>query len=90
MDLVRIAQLLFPPTLLLWQILAMVLGAFFVPTPWATLQALLEGVRANRIKWGRSYGYSPCSRPIIRSVTVFRWPQDNRKAMYGLERGAYV
>jgi NitT/TauT family transport system permease protein len=44
-DPVRIAQLLFPLGLLaLWQLLAMVLGDFFVASPLASLNALLEGV----------------------------------------------
>jgi NitT/TauT family transport system permease protein len=44
-DPVRIAQLLFPLALLaLWQILAVVLGDFFVASPLASLNALLEGV----------------------------------------------
>ncbi len=44
-DPVRIAQLLFPLALLaLWQILAVVLGDFFVASPLASLSALLEGV----------------------------------------------
>lgn len=45
-DPVRIAQLLFPLALLaLWQILAVVLGDFFVASPLASLNALLVGVR---------------------------------------------
>ncbi len=44
-DPVRIAQLLFPLALLaLWQVLAVVLGDFFVASPLASLNALLEGV----------------------------------------------
>ena len=44
-DPVRIAQLLFPVALLvLWQVLAVVLGEFFVASPLASLGALLEGV----------------------------------------------
>lgn len=44
-DPVRIAQLLFPLALLaLWQILAVVLGDFFVASPLASLNALLQGV----------------------------------------------
>jgi NitT/TauT family transport system permease protein len=44
-DPVRIAQLLFPLALLaLWQVLAVVLGDFFVASPLASLSALLEGV----------------------------------------------
>lgn len=46
LDPVRIAQILFPLLLLaLWQILAMVLGDFFVATPLASFRALVEGVR---------------------------------------------
>ncbi len=44
-DPVRIAQLLFPLALLaLWQILSLLLGDFFVASPLASLNALLEGV----------------------------------------------
>lgn len=44
-DPVRIAQLLFPLALLaLWQLLAVVLGDFFVASPLASLNALLQGV----------------------------------------------
>jgi NitT/TauT family transport system permease protein len=44
-DPVRVAQLLFPLALLaLWQVLAVVLGDFFVASPLASLNALLEGV----------------------------------------------
>jgi NitT/TauT family transport system permease protein len=44
-DPVRIAQLLFPLALLaLWQVLAVVLGSFFVASPLASLDALLKGV----------------------------------------------
>jgi ABC-type nitrate/sulfonate/bicarbonate transport system permease component len=47
-DPVRIAQLLFPLALLaLWQILAVVLGDFFVASPLAAFGALLEGVGAG-------------------------------------------
>src|SRR3989337_3775616 len=43
-DPVRIAQLLFPLALLaLWQLLAVVLGGFFVASPLASLNALLQG-----------------------------------------------
>lgn len=45
---VRVAQVLFPlALLLLWQLLAMVLGPFFVATPLATLGAMLEGIQAG-------------------------------------------
>jgi NitT/TauT family transport system permease protein len=47
-DPVRIAQLLFPLALLaLWQVLAVVLGDFFVAPPLAALDALLGGVSAG-------------------------------------------
>lgn len=47
-DPVKIAQLLFPLALLvLWQILAVVLGEFFVASPLATLRALIQGVGAG-------------------------------------------
>jgi NitT/TauT family transport system permease protein len=47
-DPVRIAQLLFPLALLvLWQILALILGEFFVASPLATLRALIQGVGAG-------------------------------------------
>jgi NitT/TauT family transport system permease protein len=47
-DPVRIAQLLFPLALLvLWQVLALVLGDFFVASPLASLGALFEGVGAG-------------------------------------------
>lgn len=43
-DPVRIAQLLFPLALLiLWQVLALALGSFFVASPLASLRALFEG-----------------------------------------------
>lgn len=47
-DPVRIAQLLFPfALLLLWQVMAWVLGGFFVAPPLASLGALAEGVGAG-------------------------------------------
>jgi NitT/TauT family transport system permease protein len=47
-DPVRIAQLIFPLALLvLWALLALVLGEFFVATPLASLRALVEGIGAG-------------------------------------------
>ena len=47
-DPVRIAQLIFPLALLvLWMLLALVLGDFFIATPLAALGALVEGVGAG-------------------------------------------
>lgn len=44
-DPVRVAQLLFPVALLvLWQVLALALGDFFVATPLSSLGALLDGI----------------------------------------------
>lgn len=45
---VTIAQALFPVALLvIWQIMAMVFGSFFVATPGASLGALLEGLESG-------------------------------------------
>ena len=45
---VRIAQIVFPLALIvLWTLLALVLGDFFVATPLASLRALVEGVGAG-------------------------------------------
>lgn len=47
-DSVRIAQLLFPLALLvLWQVMAVILGNFFVASPAASLGALVEGIGAG-------------------------------------------
>ncbi|MGH3089219.1 MAG: ABC transporter permease [Rubrobacteraceae bacterium] len=47
-DPVKIAQLLFPVALLmLWQVMAVVLGDFFVASPLASLRALVEGIGAG-------------------------------------------
>lgn len=47
-DLVKIAQLVFPlALLLLWQVLAVILGDFFVASPLASIRALVEGVGAG-------------------------------------------
>lgn len=48
LDLVRIAQFLFPVVLVgLWQILALALGNFFVAGPLTSARALAEGVKAG-------------------------------------------
>lgn len=47
-DPVRLAQLLFPLALLvLWQILALILGDFFVASPLEALRALIRGISAG-------------------------------------------
>src|SRR5918993_2670031 len=70
-DPVRIAQLLFPLALLvLWQILAMVLGDFFVASPLASLGALFEGVRAGWLGMNAGVSLAPLAYGYLLAVAL--------------------